>query len=49
MASVSDGEMFYQITEGRRPMPAFRTRLTADQRWQLILLLRSFSQPASNR
>jgi mono/diheme cytochrome c family protein len=45
MALVTDGEMFYQITEGRRPMPAFKGRLTQDQRWQLVLFLRSFSQP----
>ncbi|HYL86705.1 MAG TPA: cytochrome c [Candidatus Angelobacter sp.] len=47
MATVTDGEMFYQITEGRRPMPSFKSRLTQDQRWQLVLLLRTFSQPAS--
>lgn len=47
MASVPDGEIFYQISEGRRPMPSFKNRLTPDQRWQLVLLVRSFSQPAS--
>ncbi|HXY14153.1 MAG TPA: cytochrome c [Terriglobales bacterium] len=47
MGHITDGEMFYQITEGRRPMPAFKNRLTEDQRWQLVLLLRSFSQPSS--
>jgi len=47
MAAVTDGEMFYQITEGRRPMPAFKNRMTSDQRWQLVLLLRSFSQPST--
>ena len=46
LANVADGEIFYQITEGRRPMPSFKNRLTADQRWQLVLLVRSFSQPA---
>ncbi len=46
MATVTDGEMFYQITQGRRPMPSFKRRLTQDQRWQLVLLVRSFSQPA---
>ena len=46
MATVTDGEIFYQITEGRRPMPSFKRRLTQDQRWQLVLLVRSFSQPA---
>jgi mono/diheme cytochrome c family protein len=45
MNSVTDGEIFYQITEGRRPMPSFRNRLTQDQRWQLVLFVRSFSQP----
>ncbi|HEY6944002.1 MAG TPA: cytochrome c [Candidatus Acidoferrum sp.] len=47
MATVSDGEIFYQINEGRRPMPSFKNRLTPDQRWQLVLLVRSFSQPAA--
>ena len=47
MAKVSDGAVFYQITQGRRPMPAFKNRMTADQRWQLVLLLRSFSPPAT--
>jgi mono/diheme cytochrome c family protein len=43
MNSVSDGELFYKITEGHRPMPAFRKRLTEEQRWQLVLFLRSLS------
>jgi mono/diheme cytochrome c family protein len=47
MASVADGEIFYQISEGRRPMPSFKNRLTQDQRWQLVLLVRSFSHPAA--
>lgn len=47
LANAPDGEIFYQITEGRRPMPSFKRRLTADQRWQLVPLVRSFSEPAS--
>ena len=48
LRSVTDGEIFYQISEGRRPMPSFKHRLTQDQRWQVVLLVRSFSQfPAS--
>jgi mono/diheme cytochrome c family protein len=43
MNSVSDGELFYKISEGHRPMPAFRKRLTEEQRWQLVLFLRSLS------
>lgn len=45
LVNVTDGEIFYQISEGRRPMPSFKNRLTQDQRWQLVLLVRSFSQP----
>lgn len=47
LASTNDGEIFYQISEGRRPMPSFKRRLTEDQRWRLVLLVRSFSQPAA--
>jgi mono/diheme cytochrome c family protein len=45
--SVTDGELFYQISEGRKPMPAFKKRLTEEQRWQLVLLVRSFAAPES--
>jgi hypothetical protein len=44
MSSVTDGELFYKLSEGRKPMPAFKKRLTEDQRWQLVLLLRSFAE-----
>jgi mono/diheme cytochrome c family protein len=44
MNTVTDGEIFYQISEGRKPMPSFKKRLTEDQRWGLVLFVRSFSQ-----
>ena len=43
----TDGELFYQISEGRKPMPAFKKRLTEEQRWQLVLLVRSFAGGAA--
>jgi len=43
MNTLSDGEIFYQITQGRKPMPSFRKKLTEDQRWRLVILVRSFS------
>ncbi|MDP9338058.1 MAG: cytochrome c [Acidobacteriota bacterium] len=43
MGSLTDGAIFYEISEGRRPMPSFMTRMTEEQRWQLVLLMRSFS------
>jgi hypothetical protein len=48
MSEVTDGEIFYQISVGRRPMPPFKNRTTDDQRWQLTLLVRSFSQNSSS-
>jgi mono/diheme cytochrome c family protein len=45
MNKLTDGEIFYQITEGRKPMPSFRKKLTEEQRWQLVLLVRSFTVP----
>ena len=48
LMNATDGDIFYQISEGRRPMPSFKRRLTADQRWQLVFLVRSFSQPAAS-
>lgn len=40
---LTDGEIYYQITEGRKPMPSFKTKLTDEQRWQLVLLVRAFA------
>jgi mono/diheme cytochrome c family protein len=43
MANIRDGELFYRITEGRKPMPSFRRALTADQRWKLVRYIRTFA------
>lgn len=43
MNAISDGELFYKITEGHRPMPGFKKRFTDEQRWNLVLFLRSFA------
>jgi mono/diheme cytochrome c family protein len=47
MNAVTDGEIFYQISEGRKPMPSFKKRLTEDQRWGLVLFVRTFSTPVA--
>ena len=47
MSGVTDGELFYEISEGRKPMPAFKKRLTEEQRWQLVLFVRSLSASPS--
>jgi mono/diheme cytochrome c family protein len=48
MNALTDGAIFYQISEGRRPMPSFKRRMTEDQRWQLVQLLRSFAPPPAS-
>jgi mono/diheme cytochrome c family protein len=45
MRGVTDGEIFYKISEGKKPMPVFKTRLSEEQRWELVLLIRSFATP----
>jgi mono/diheme cytochrome c family protein len=45
MTAVTDGELFYKLSEGRKPMPSFKKRFTEDQRWQLVLLIRSLAEP----
>ena len=50
MNQASDGELFYKISEGKKPMPVFKNKLSEDQRWELVLLLRSFaSVPPSDK
>jgi mono/diheme cytochrome c family protein len=44
MSGVTDGELFYKLSEGHKPMPSFKKRLTEDQRWRLVVLLRSFAE-----
>jgi mono/diheme cytochrome c family protein len=47
MSGVTDGELFYKLSEGRKPMPSFKKRLTEEQRWELVLLIRSLGAPAT--
>jgi mono/diheme cytochrome c family protein len=46
--TVTDGELFYTISEGHKPMPSYKKKLTEDQRWQLVLLIRAFSNTSSH-
>jgi len=43
LSTVTDGELFYVISQGHKPMPSYKRKLTDDQRWQLVLLVRAFS------
>ncbi|HXN99332.1 MAG TPA: cytochrome c [Candidatus Acidoferrales bacterium] len=48
MGQVTDGELFWKISHGRRPMPSFQDKLTERERWQLVDYIRTLAQkPAS--
>lgn len=41
MDRITDGELFWKISHGRRPMPAFQDKLTELERWQLVDYIRT--------
>ena len=41
MGEMTDGEIFWKIGEGRKPMPSFKKQLTDEQRWQVVNFLRT--------
>lgn len=43
MSRRTDGELFWQVTRGRLPMPAFEDKLTDQERWQLVDYIRTFA------
>ncbi len=43
MGMMSDGEIFYKISEGRKPMPAFKKVLSDEERWQLVHFVRTLA------
>ncbi len=53
MGEMTDGEIFWKISEGRKPMPTYKKRLTEEQRWQLVNYLRTLAPkpnpPASKK
>jgi mono/diheme cytochrome c family protein len=44
IAAQSDGELFWKVTEGRKPMPAYEKLLSDTQRWQVINYLRDLEK-----
>jgi mono/diheme cytochrome c family protein len=49
MNHITDGELYWKITHGHRPMPAFEDKLSDVERWQVVDYIRTFAhrQPAS--
>ena len=44
MAKVTDGELFWKITNGKDPMPGYQKKLSDEERWQLVNLIRKFAK-----
>jgi mono/diheme cytochrome c family protein len=44
----SDGAIFYKISTGRGPMQPYNGTLSAKQRWQLVLYIRSLTSTTGN-
>jgi mono/diheme cytochrome c family protein len=40
----TDGALFWKISTGHAPMPSFKSSLSDDQIWQVILYVRKLSQ-----
>ena len=43
MQAMTDGEIFYKISEGHDPMPAFKEKIPPEDRWRLVNYARTFS------
>jgi mono/diheme cytochrome c family protein len=44
MGAESDGSLFWKITTGKKPMPAYGKRLSETDRWNLINYVRTLSK-----
>jgi mono/diheme cytochrome c family protein len=44
MRDLTDGQLYWQITKGRNPMPGFEEKLAELQRWQAVDYIRGFVQ-----
>lgn len=41
---TTDGEVFWKMTEGRKPMPSFSKKLTDAERWAIVNYIRTFAK-----
>lgn len=41
MNQLSDGELFWKISTGRKPMPEFAKQLSGRERWDLVSFVRT--------
>ncbi|HRH65350.1 MAG TPA: c-type cytochrome [Bacteroidia bacterium] len=44
MAKVTDGEMYWKTTEGRKPMPSYKEKLSDNERWAVVNYIRTLGK-----
>ena len=44
VATESDGALFWKVTTGKKPMPAYSKRLSETDRWNLVNYIRTLSK-----
>ena len=44
LATESDGALFWKVTTGKKPMPAYGKRLSETDRWNLVNYIRTLSK-----
>jgi len=45
LATEPDGALFWKITTGKKPMPAFGKRLSETDRWNMVNYIRTLPKP----
>jgi mono/diheme cytochrome c family protein len=48
MATETDGDLFWKMSEGRGAMLPMKDKLSETERWQLVRYVRTFSKPKVN-
>ena len=43
MNGQSDGALFWKVSEGRKPMPTYKSKLSDEQRWQVVTYVRTLA------
>jgi len=47
--SLTDGALYWMITEGKSPMPGYKTVLKDNERWQLVNYIRELGKATSKK
>jgi mono/diheme cytochrome c family protein len=45
---LSDGALYWKLTEGKDPMPGFKKKLTDIERWQLVAFIRTLGKKGNS-